>query len=357
MAGLAIARVLALAGKSVLILEREAHFGTGTSSRNSEVIHAGIYYPQDSLKAKLCVEGKTMLYAFCDEFGVPFRRCGKLIVARDDTQIERLKSIQATARSCGVHDLHMLTRQEAAALEPAITCSAALLSPSTGIIDTHAYMQALLGSAEAHGAILVCNTKVVRIVRKSSAWSLFIEGTDEAVVTAQTIVNAAGLDAPTLAGSIEGFPARLVPELHLAKGNYFGYSGRTSFNRLIYPLPEPGGLGIHLTIDMAGRPRFGPDVEWIREVDYSVDPSRLGRFAEAIRSYWPAIEADMLFPDYAGIRPKLSGPNEPAADFLISGPEDHDVAEIINLFGIESPGITASLAIAAEVGRQLRVGG
>lgn len=347
--GLAIARAIALAGRSVLIVERAAHFGSETSARNSEVIHAGIYYPPGSAKARLCVAGKAMLYDFCAARGVPHRRCGKLIVAVDETQVAQLEEIRTAAAACGVTDLRPLDTAEAVRLEPDLACAAALLSPSTGIVDSHAYMQALLGEAEAHGALLVCNTAVTAIRRDGDAWSIMIAGESAPVAAARTVVNSAGLEASELAARIEGFPAEHRPVTRFAKGCYFSYGGRTRFSHLIYPLPEPGGLGTHLTLDMAGRARFGPDVEWIEDIDYAVDPGRRERFAEAIRRYWPDVDAERLQPDYAGIRPKLSQLGAPAADFYISGPNDHGVAGIVNLFGIESPGLTASLAIADEV--------
>ena len=347
--GLAIARAIALAGRSVLIVERQPHFGSETSARNSEVIHAGIYYPQGSAKARLCVAGRTMLYDFCAARGVPHRRCGKLIVAAEESQVAQLEAIGQRAAACSVEDLVPLAAAEAARLEPDVTCAAALLSPSTGIIDSHAYMLALLGEAEAHGALLVCNTEVAAVRPNASGWSIWIAGEAEPAASARTIVNSAGLGASVLAARIEGFPEEHRPVTRFAKGCYFSYGGGTNFRHLVYPLPEPGGLGTHLTLDLAGRARFGPDVEWVEELDYSVDPGRRAGFAAAIRRYWPGVDADRLQPDYAGIRPKLSKPGEAAADFCISGPAAHGVAGIVNLFGIESPGLTASLAIADEV--------
>ena len=351
--GLAVARALALRGESVLVVERAGQFGSETSSRSSEVIHAGIYYAPGSLKARLCVEGREQLYAFCAAHGVPHRRCGKLIVAADPAQAEQLESLRANASECGVEDLQLLEIDEAHRLEPELACAAALLSPETGIIDSHAYMLALLGVAEAHGATLVCNTEVTGIRSTRGGWSIAIAGSDEPVASARMIVNAAGLGAETVARQIEDFPGQHVPRLRFAKGSYFSYAGRAPFSHLVYPLPEPGGLGTHLTLDMAGRARFGPDVEWIDSIDYAVDPTRRDRVASAVRRYWPGVDPERLNADYAGIRPKLSGPGEPAADFLISGPREHGRPGIVNLFGVESPGITASLAIADEVARQV----
>jgi L-2-hydroxyglutarate oxidase LhgO len=347
--GLAVARALAVAGASVLVVERASHFGTETSSRNSEVIHAGIYYPPKSLKARLCLAGRELLYAFCAAHGVPHRRCGKLIVATGECQIRGLEKIREGAAACGVENLSLIDANEVARCEPAVSAVAALLSPDTGIIDSHAYMQALLGIAEAHGAILACRSTVTAIKPDAAGWAISIASEIGAVLSARMIVNAAGLDADRVAHSIVGYPAQATPRLRYAKGSYFGYAGATPFSHLIYPLPEPGGLGTHLTLDMAGRARFGPDVEWVDTPDYQVDPAKRARFADAVRRFWPDADPDRLHPDYAGVRPKLSGPNEPAADFVISGPRDHGVRGVIHLFGIESPGLTASLAIADEV--------
>ncbi len=354
--GLAVAHAVAMTGREVMILERADYFGTETSSRNSEVIHAGIYYPPGSLKAKLCIEGKSLLYDFCDAHGVPYHRCGKLIVAVNAAQQKELAAIKANAESAGVFDLELYDHARVQALEPDILCNTALFSPSTGIIDSHTYMMALLGAAEAHGAQLVYNTEVTGITPVPGGWSVSIAGSDEPVVTARTIINAAGLGANALAARISDFPASHVPPLYYAKGCYFSYSGKTRFSHLIYPVPEPGGLGTHLTLDLAGQARFGPDVEWIDTVDYDVSSARRDKFAEAVRHFWPAVDPERLQPGYAGIRPKISAPGAPAADFLISGPADHGVPGIINLFGIESPGLTASLAIANHVAARIGEG-
>jgi len=348
--GLAAGRALALGGREVMILEGERHFGSWTSARNSEVIHAGLYYPEGSLKAELCVEGRDRLYAYCEARGVPHRRCGKLIVAGDEGQRGELEAIAKAARANGVADLAPLSGSEARALEPEVACVAGLLSPSTGIIDSHAYMLCLLGEAEAHGAQLVCDTAVERLERSGDGWRLWYSGADEPL-WAQWVINSAGLAAQALAQATEGLAAEHVPPLSLAKGVYFTYSGRAPFQRLVYPTPEPGGLGAHLTLDMAGQARFGPDVEWVDQIDYAVDPARKARFVQSIRRFWPGLDPERLAPGYAGVRPKLSGPGEPAADFVISGPEDHGLFGLVNLFGIESPGLTSSLAIAERVAR------
>jgi L-2-hydroxyglutarate oxidase LhgO len=344
--GLAVARALALSGRSPLILEGEELLGSWTSARNSEVIHAGIYYPEGYLKAELCVTGKEQLYAFCAERGVPHRRSGKLIFAHDASQFGELEAISRRALQAGVNDLVQLDLVGVRALEPELQCAGALLSPSTGIVDSHAFMLALLGEAEAHGAMLVTSSRIERVTLKDGLWHVWMAGMDEAVVSAPVLVNSCGLAARDLALATEGLEPMFVPPAFFARGVYFTYSGKVPFSHLIYPVPEPGGLGTHLTLDLAGQARFGPDVEWIDRVDYSVDPARHARFAEAARRIWPAIEPDRLIPGYAGVRPKISGPGDPAADFMISGPSDHGCDGLVNLFGIESPGLTASMAIA-----------
>ncbi len=349
--GLAIARALARDGHEVLVLEAAGTFGTGASSRNSEVIHAGIYYPPGSLKARLCVEGRLRLYDFCARFGIAHRRCGKLLVAATAAQLARLEEIDAAARSNGV-DLAALDRAAARSLEPQLACEAALHSPHTGILDTHAYLLALLGQAEAHGAACAYGSRVTHMEVGGDGVSIAVNDGPPALL-ASLVVNAAGLDAPALARATEGFPADRIPRSYLAKGSYFALAGRSPFERLIYPLPEPGGLGVHLTLDLAGRARFGPDVQWIDVPDYAVDPQRAAAFYPAIRSYWPALPDGALQPAYAGIRSKICAPGEPAADFRIDGPEAHG-APMVHLFGIESPGLTASLAIAEHVAEMLR---
>jgi L-2-hydroxyglutarate oxidase LhgO len=348
--GLAVARGLARAGLETLIVEQYPQFGTGTSARNSEVIHAGMYYPAGSLKARLCVRGRALLYEYCRRHNIAHRRCGKLIVAGAAIQHPRLEQLLHCGQRNGVNDLCMLEHREAIALEPALYCTAALLSPSTGILDAHGYMLSLLGDAESHGAALAVKTRVSGLRPVSGGIDVYIDEAAQPALKAGWIVNSAGLEAPRLARSIEDFPTTAhVPCGRYAKGSYFALSGSSPFARLIYPLPEPGGLGIHLTLDLAGRARFGPDVEWVDTLDYRVDPARGERFYAAIRSYWPQLRDGALMPAYAGIRPKISGPDEPAADFRIEGPEVHGVPGIVNLFGIESPGLTASLAIAEYV--------
>lgn len=345
--GLAVARELAATGREVLILEAADAFGTGTSSRNSEVIHAGIYYPRGSLKAKYCVAGRDLLYDFCEQHGVLHHRCGKLIVATSQGQLADLQRIQTAARGNGV-ELDIWSAERAMALEPQLHCVGALHSPKTGIIDSHAYMLTLLGHAESQGATLICDSRVTRMQLQSDGIVVSVNH-DEPILRARAVINCAGIYAPQVARLIEGFPVQHVPTAYFAKGNYFTLAGRSPFERLVYPIPEPGGLGVHLTLDLAGRARFGPDVQWVEECEYSVDPRRADKFYAAIRTYWPGLVAGSLQPAYAGIRPKISAANEPAADFRIDGPAVHSVPGVVNLFGIESPGLTASLAIAEHV--------
>ncbi len=340
--GLAMARRLALDGREVLVVEAADGIGTGTSSRNSEVIHAGIYYAAGSAKARLCVDGKERLYAYCAARGVPHRRIGKLIVAACEAEGSRLEGIAARAAANGVGDLRLLSKAEIGRMEPALAVAAALFSPSTGIIDSHAFMLSLQGEAEAAGAAFAFRTPVAGGTAGASGIALELDGPEPCIVEADLAVNSAGLLATRVAGAIEGLPAGAVPEIRYAKGNYFGLTSRAPFDHLVYPVPEPGGLGVHLTLDMAGRARFGPDVEWTDTLDFRVDPARAAPFYAAIRRYWPGLPDGALQPDYAGIRVKVVG-GEP--DFEIARP----VPSLINLFGIESPGLTASLAIAEEV--------
>jgi L-2-hydroxyglutarate oxidase LhgO len=348
--GLAVARRLARAGREVIVLEAAEGIGTVTSSRNSEVIHAGIYYPAGSLMARMCVSGKRALYEYCGDHGIPHRNCGKLIVATAPKETLRLQSIRAHAEANGVLDLQTLSGEAARALEPALNCDAALLSPSTGIIDSHAFMLALRGDAEDAGAACAFHTPLLRAKALAGRIELDAGGIAPITLECRLLVNAAGLGAPAVARSIDGMPIDLVPQAYLAKGNYFSCSARAPFSRLIYPVPEPGGLGVHLTLDMAGQARFGPDVEWIDAIDYAVDPARAERFYPAIRRYWPALPDGALMPSYSGIRPKIVPPAVAVQDFLIQGPPHHGVDGLINLFGIESPGLTSSLAIADYVG-------
>ena len=351
--GLAVARALAQAGREVVVLEAEGAIGMGTSSRNSEVIHAGIYYPTGSLKARLCVAGKAALYDYCAARHVAHRRCGKLIVATDESQSATLESIRDRAAANGVDDLRLLTRGEVHALEAELEVVAALLSPSTGIVDSHALMLALQGDAEAAGAVLAFESPVQGGRIGDGFIELDVGGSEPSCWRVDTVVNSAGLYAQRIAASLEGFSASQVPPTYYAKGNYFALDKRANFTHLIYPVPEAAGLGVHLTLDLGGRVKFGPDVEWVEQVDYPVDPARGDAFYAEVRKYWPALPDGSLHADYAGIRPKLGGPGEPASDFRIDGPDRHGVAGLVNLFGIESPGLTASLAIADEVARLL----
>ena len=350
--GLAIARALALQGREVMVLEAMSGIGMGTSSRNSEVIHAGIYYPEGSLKAKLCVQGRQMLYDYCHARGIGHRRCGKLIVATAANQVEQLHGIIEKAAANGVHDLRLLSRQEALAMEPQLECVAAVHSPSTGIVDSHGLMLALQGDLENAGGMVVLNSPLAHAKCASSAITLVMQ--DGTRLQAVSVVNAAGLHAPLLAQRFEGLDQRFVPTARYAKGNYFTLLGRSPFSRLIYPVPEVAGLGVHLTLDMGGQAKFGPDVEWVDSPDdLLVDPTRGDAFYAEVRKYWPALAAGALQAGYAGIRAKINGPGEPAGDFYIQGPGEHGVPGLVNLFGIESPGLTSSLALADCVGAVL----
>lgn len=353
--GLAVARQLAAQGREVLILEAEGGFGTGISARNSEVIHAGIYYPTGSLKAGLCVAGRRMLYAYCAERGIGHRRCGKLIVATDDDQRDQLATISAKARANGVDDLQLLARDEARTLEPALECTAALLSPSTGIIDSHALMLALLGDAEGHGAVLALRSPVQggEVAADGIVLEVGEPTQDSMRLHATTVVNCAGLGAQGIAGRLRGLPAQTVPPLHYAKGNYYSLAGRAPFSRLIYPVPAAAGLGVHLTLDLGGQARFGPDVEWVDRIDYTVAPQRVDAFYAEVRRYWPQLPDGALQPAYAGIRPKPHAPDAAACDFLVSGPAQHGIRGLVCLYGIESPGLTASLALADYVAQRI----
>ncbi len=346
--GLAVARALALQGRDVLVLEAAGAIGTGTSSRNSEVIHAGIYYPQGSLKARLCVRGRQLLYAYCAERHVPHRRCGKLIVATSEAQLPALRDLERRALANGVEGLVWLSRTQAQQLEPQLECVAALLSPETGIIDSHSLMLALQGDLENAGGAVVFHSPVESM--RVLAGGIALRTQDGTELLARTVVNAAGLGAPALAARIEGLDARHVPQAHYAKGSYFTLAGRAPFSRLVYPVPEAAGLGVHLTIDLGGQAKFGPDVEWVdRPDDLEVDPDRaLGFYAE-VRKYWPQLPDGALLPGYAGMRPKIHGPGEPAADFLVQGPAEHGVPGLVQLFGIESPGLTSALALGEWV--------
>jgi L-2-hydroxyglutarate oxidase LhgO len=351
--GLAVARALAQAGREVLVLEKERWIGSETSSRNSEVIHAGLYYPQGSLKAMLCLEGRRALYEYCGEHGVPHKRIGKLLVASREEDLPSIERVWARAQANGVDDLEWLGGNQARALEPDLACIKAFLSPSTGIIDSHALMLAYEGDAESAGAVVAHRAPVLRGRVDERGFLLEVGGEEPMVLRANLLVNSAGLYAPALARAIEGIPPATIPPAYFCRGFYFSLTGRSPFKHLIYPAPETAGLGVHLTLDMAGQARFGPDIEWIDSVDYNVDPRRGDRFYAAIRTYWPGLPDGALHPGYAGIRPKISGPKEPAADFVIQGPEVHGIPGLVNLYGIESPGLTASLPIAERVRRLL----
>ena len=347
--GLAIARRLAEAGREVIVLEAADAIGTVTSSRNSEVIHAGIYYPAGSLMARLCVAGKQALYDYCRDRGIPHRNSGKLIVATRPEEIAKLASIKAHAEANGVADLKQLSGTEARALEPALACEAALLSPSTGIVDSHSYMLSLRGEAEAAGAAFAFLAPLERGRVTADGFELDVGGEAPMTLACDMLINSAGLSATAIARMLDGMPLDLIPPAYLAKGCYFSCNAKAPFSRLIYPVPEPGGLGVHLTLDLAGQARFGPDVEWVDHIDYTVDPARGEKFYPAIRRYWPSLPDGALMPSYSGMRPKIVPPAVAVQDFMIQGAQTHGVPGLINLFGIESPGLTSSLAIADYV--------
>lgn len=352
--GLAVARRLALAGREVLVLEKADAIGTETSSRNSEVIHAGIYYPTGSLKARTCVAGKEFLYRYCAERGVPYRRCGKLIVATNAAEEAKLRELQAKAAANGV-ELLWRTGREAMAQEPELNATAALWSPSTGIIDSHALMLAYQGDAENHGAVLCFETPVLSMQARENGILVEAGGAEPMTLEASIVVNCAGLDAPGLTRATKGLPGAQQRQGYLCKGNYYVLTGKAPFSTLIYPMPERAGLGVHITLDLGGRARFGPDTEWIESIDYTVDPRRADVFYDAIRRYWPGLPAGALEPGYAGIRPKLSPGGTVAEDFEIQGPAEHGIPGLVNLLGIESPGLTASPAIADRVAAALSI--
>lgn len=347
--GLAVARELALQGREVIVLEAEESIGNHTSSRNSEVIHAGIYYPKGSLKARLCVAGKQLLYAFCREHGVAHDNCGKVLVAASEDEIPVVLGYIDKANANGVHDLHRISLDALRELEPAVQAVAAVYSPSTGIIDSHAYMLALQGDLEQAGGAVVFLSPLHDGTVTGEGIVLRVGGSDPMELCCNVLVNCAGLVAPQLARSIQGIPETTIPPQYFAKGHYYTMSGRSPFRRLIYPMAGAGFLGVHVTVDLGGQARFGPDIQWIDHIDYGFDDSRTPLFYEAIRRYYPALRDGALQPGYTGIRPKISGPNEPAADFLIQGPQAHGVRGLVNLYGIESPGLTASLAIGQYV--------
>lgn len=344
--GLAMARALARRGREVTLLEQDSRLGNHTSSRNSEVIHAGIYYPQGSLKARLCVQGKQLLYDYCAAAGVPHRQVGKIIVATRDEEVSKLDGILQHARDSGVTDLEWLDARQIAELEPSVKAVRGLISPSTGIIDSHGLMSALRRDAEERGAEVILASPIVGGRVTAQGIELRIGGSEASTALCRTVVNAGGLQAQGVARSIAGVPPESIPGQYFAKGHYFTLAGRSPFNRLVYPVPVPGGLGVHVTLDMAGQARFGPDVSWQSGIDYAFDESRATQFYSAIRSYFPSLADGALIPGYTGIRPKLSPAGSPADDFVLQGPSEHGVPGLLNLYGIESPGLTASLALA-----------
>ena len=354
--GLAVARRLARAGVEVVILERADMIGTETSSRNSEIVHAGIYYPTGSLKARTCVAGKHALYDYCESHGIAHRRCGKIIVATDDSQVEELDALRKRAAANGVGDLPWLTPADVAGMEPEVDCVAALHSPSTGIVDSHGLMLAFQGEAEERGAMIAYHAPVAGGRIEDDGIVVTVGGENPMALKTERLVNAAGIWAPAIARTIDGLDRKTVPADYLCKGNYYTLSGRSPFSRPVYPVPEKAGLGVHVTVDLAGQARFGPDVEWVDSIDYDVDPGRADAFYAAIRRYWPGLPDGAIQAGYSGIRPKLQAPGEPAADFMVQGPSEHGFDGLVNLYGIESPGLTSSLALADLVAGELSVG-
>jgi L-2-hydroxyglutarate oxidase LhgO len=347
--GLAVARAAAIAGHEVVVAEAASAMGTGISSRNSEVIHAGLYYPTGSCRARHCTRARRLLYEYCASHGVPHRKCGKLVVAAKASECERLAAVHKQAQANGVEGVEIIDGAAVKRLEPELACVAAMRSPETGIIDSHRFMLALRGDLEDRGGMLAFASPIERLKPTNGGWTAAVGGSEPQWLAFDAVVNCAGLGAQRLARATEGYPSERVPRLVLAKGNYFGFAGRPAFSCLIYPVPVPGGLGVHVTLDLAGRMRFGPDVEWIDQENYDVDPTRAQAFYSRIRDYWPGLPDDSLTPDYAGIRPKLTGPGEAAADFLVEGPAQHGLARLVHLFGIESPGLTSALSLAEEV--------
>ncbi|ABP34306.1 NAD(P)/FAD-dependent oxidoreductase [Polynucleobacter asymbioticus] len=361
--GLAVAREMALQGRETILLERENAFGTISSARNSEVIHAGIYYPKDSLKAKLCVKGNHLLYEYCRSHQVATQPYGKLIVASDASQLDDLQAILYKAQNNGVPDIKIISGEQAKALEPQLQCVAAILSSSTGIVDSHGYMLSLLGGFEDAGGMVAYQSPLISAkpigANAENGFELEIGGPDGMQLQAKLLINCAGMSAPAVAQKITELAKDQIPKAYFAKGNYFSLSGKSPFTHLIYPIPEPGGLGVHLTLDMGGQAKFGPDVEWLdieseEQIDYTVDLKRGDGFYEAVRRYWPGLKDGALQPDYSGVRAKIVPPNSPAGDFCFNGPTDHGLQGLFNLYGFESPGLTSSLAIAKHLEGQIK---
>ena len=361
--GLAVAREMALQGRETILLEREDSFGTISSARNSEVIHAGIYYPKDSLKAKLCVEGNRLLYEYCRSHQVSTQTYGKLIVATDVNQLDDLQAILYKAQNNQVPDIKMISGAQAKALEPQLRCEAAILSSSTGVVDSHGFMLSLLGGFEDAGGMVAYQSPLLSAKPigdgAEGGFELTIGGAESMTIQTKMLINCAGLSAPALAQTIEGLSKDLIPKAYFAKGNYFSLSGKSPFSHLIYPIPEPGGLGVHLTLDMGGQAKFGPDVEWLdideeSQINYTVDPRRGEGFYAAVRQYWPGLRDGSLQADYSGVRAKIVPPNAPAGDFYFEGPMNHRLQGLFNLYGFESPGLTSSLAIAKHLEVQIK---
>jgi len=353
--GLACAKKLASLGVKTILLESQQSFGQGTSSRNSEVIHAGLYYPQGSFKAKLCIDGRTKLYQYCIDRSIPHKKIGKWIVANSKKQLEDLENIYLQGRVNGCSEIYYLSIKEITSKEPELKCVGALCSPETGIVDSHALMLALLADFENHGGRVIFNTTVRAAKLTSDGLQLFIEGEPDLTLEVRYLINSAGLKAVPLLANFEGFPRDSIPQFSYAKGSYFSLQGKSPFSRLIYPMPEAAGLGVHFTLDLNGNGRFGPDLEWVFSEDYAVDPNRNSNFLDVIKLYWPRVTLDRLQPAYAGIRPKLGLKNNLYKDFLIQTEKEHGVSGLINLLGIESPGLTSCLSIADDVAEKLGI--
>jgi L-2-hydroxyglutarate oxidase LhgO len=352
--GLACGYALASHGLRVIVIEAGPRIGEGVSARNSEVIHAGLYYPTGSLRARLCVEGRRALYPFLDKHAVNYRRCGKLVVANGETEIAALRKVYAQAEINGVEGIEWLSGEAACALEPALRCDAAILSRESGVMDSHGYMLALQGEIEAHGGSIVCEAPFAGAQRLvDGGWQVQVADADRTTLSTSLLITAAGLEAQSVAAMIEGYPREQIPKRHLGKGVYFRYAGRAPFQRLVYPPPIPGALGTHYRRDLGGQAVLGPDLEFVDEIDYHVDPARSEKFYDDVRRYWPTLEYGTLQPDYAGIRPKLHGRGEPQPDYRIDGVTQHGLPGLITLFGIESPGLTSSLAIGAYVKKMI----
>ncbi|MAR79352.1 MAG: FAD-dependent oxidoreductase [Rhodospirillaceae bacterium] len=352
--GLAVARAISLKGKSVILVEKNSSAGTEISSRNSEVIHAGLYYPSNSLKTKFCIEGKNRLYSYCKKYNIPFNNCGKLIVATSKNERNKLEEINQNAKKIGLNDVYFLTKKQLNNIEPELKCTEALFSGSSGIVDSHALIQSFVANLQNLNCTVAFNSNVSRIIPEKKSLLTEVIGNNESIqIRSLSVVNCGGLSSQIIARKTLGLDIKFIPMQYLAKGTYFTLNKKAPFNHLIYPVPEKQGLGIHFTLDLSGKAKFGPDLEWITKEDYTTDINQRKKFFDQIRKFWPEIKEEELVPDYAGIRPKISGPDEEASDFIIQFPKENKIAGLINLFGIESPGLTSCLSIASEISSRL----